>query len=396
MSLYDFSGDSSVVLIPGGSRAVYVASGQILYVSSEGGLFAVPFDLAKRKVSGGAVRVLERVGVSIISRGYSISASGVLVQRDAPGSGSVAENRLVIVDPGKGADTVRLPSARFQNMRFSPNGRSLAVDAAVSGRNGESDIYTLDLVTGTYTQLTFERDNDGPVWSPDGTRLLFDSRPQSGEGEDLFIKPADNSAPERQLTRLSTEVVTAEWLDDTLLVFSAQIVGRGWDVLVVNADSGSVPVPYLQTPANEDQPRISPDRKLIAFRSNETGVPQVWLRDFPVLQGKWNLSRGQGNAPRWSPDGRYVYFWRGAQPLDSLFRVRIDRVPTTVVQAPELVVAMDVDNIASWDLHPDGRRFIVNIPAVSGTSPTGAQGVRYLILQNWFGELRRLTAPRPE
>ncbi len=397
VSLYDFKGDSSVVLIPGGSAAVYVASGQILYVSREGGLFAVPFDLAKRKVRGGPVRVLERVGGSIISRGYSVSASGVLVQRDAPGAGSAAENRLVIVDPGKGADTVRLPAARFQSVRFSPNGRSLAVDVAVSGRNSESDIYTLDLVTGTYTQLTFERDNDGPVWSPDGTRLLFDSRPQSRDaGEDLFIKPADNSASERRLTTLSTEVVAAQWLDDTLLVFAAQIVGRGWDVLVVKADSGSVPVPYLQTPANEEQPRISPDRKLIAFRSDETGVLQLWLRDFPVLQGKWNLSRGQGNAPRWSPDGRFVYFWRGAQPLDSLFRVRIDRVPTTVVQAPELVVAMDADNLVSWDLHPDGRRFIVNVPAAAAASSAGAQGVRYLILQNWFGELRRLTAPRPE
>lgn len=152
----------------------------------------------------------------------------------------------------------------------------------------------------------------------------------------------------------------------------------------------------MQSPANEDQPSISPDRRLIAFRSNETGANQIWMRDFPVPQGKWNLSRGQGNAPLWSPDGRFVYFWRGATPLDSLFRVRIDRVPTTVVEAPELVVAMDADNLANWDLHPDGRRFITTVPAAAGASSGGAQGVRYLILQNWFGELRRLTAPRKE
>ena len=341
------------------------------------------------------MRVLERAGGSIISRGYSVSAIGVLVQRDAQGAGSVTENRLVIVDPGQGTDTVRLPSARRQSMRFSADGRSLAMEVVVTSRSNDSDIYTLDLVTGTYTQLTFEGDHDGPVWSPDGARLFFDSRVQTNPNvEDLFIKPADNSAPERRLTMIkSSELGASQWLDDTLLVFVAEVPGRGRDVFVIRADSGSAPVPYLQTPANEDQPRISPDRKLISFVSDETGQSQVWMRDFPVPQGKWNLSRGRGSAPRWSPDGRFVYFWRGAQPLDSLFRVRIDRAPSTVVQAPELVVAMDVDGLASWDLHPDGRRFIVNAPTAVGASSSGAQGVRYLILQNWFGELRRLTAP---
>lgn len=115
------------------------------------------------------------------------------------------------------------------------------------------------------------------------------------------------------------------------------------------------------------------------------------MRDFPVPPGKWNISRGPGNAARWSPDGRFVYFWKDASPLDSLFRVRIDRTPTMVVQAPELVVAMDAANLSSWDLHPDGRWFIVAVPTAVGTSSTGASAVRYFILQNWFGELRRLT-----
>jgi len=395
VALYNFKSDSSVVLIPGGSAGVYLPSGHILYVASEGGLFAVPFDLAKRKVTGGPVRVLERVGMTIISRGYSVSANGVLVQRDAQGSGTRAENHIVIMDPGKSADTVRLPAARRERMRFSTNGRSLAMEVVVSERNNATDIYTLDLVSGTYTQLTFADDNDQPVWSPDGRRLLFDMMASGGADEQLFIKPADNSAPQRQLTVLKAgEVQSAQWLDDTQLLFVADGPAQGRDVFVIKADSGSVPVPVLQTPANETEPQVSPDRRLIAFVSDETGARQVWLRDYPVPQGKWNLSRGGGVAPRWSPDGRFVYFWRGAQPLDSLFRVRIDRAPSVVVQAPELVVAMDVDNIASWDLHPDGRRFIVTVPKVVGASPAGAPATRYLILQNFFGELRRLTAAR--
>ena len=120
------------------------------------------------------------------------------------------------------------------------------------------------------------------------------------------------------------------------------------------------------------------------------------MRDYPVPQGKWNLSRGGGGQSRWSPDGRFVYFWRGRAVLDSLFRVQIDRVPAVVVHAPEPVAAMDAEGIQNWDLHPDGRRFVVAVPDAGPTATTGsAQQSRYLILQNWFGELRRLTGAKP-
>ncbi len=394
--LYDFKSDSSVVLVRGGVAPTYVPTGHLVYVGTEGGLFAVRFNLAKHAVEGEPARVLERVGASFSGRGYAVSASGVLVQRDADGAANSAENRLVIVDPGKGADTLRLPAASRRALRFSPNGRFLAMEVVVPTRGNGTDLYTLDLITGTYTQLSFEGDYDEPVWSPDGTRLLFDVQDSGARRrEDLHLKPADNSAPARRLPMGNEgELTGAQWLSDTLIVFDAEMPGRGRDIFTARPDSGSVPVPYLQSPASETQPRVSPDGRLIAFRSDEAGGNQVWLRDFPVPQGKWNVSRGNGQSPRWSPDGRYVYFWRGAQPLDSLFRVRIDRSPTIVVQAPELVLAVDSDNISSWDLHPDGRRFIISLAATGGANPNGAPAARYLILQNWFTELRRLTAPR--
>jgi serine/threonine-protein kinase len=397
VALYDFKSDSSVVLIPGGRAAVYVPTGYILYSTSDGGLFAVPFDLAQRRVQGAPVRVLERVGGRLGARGYSVSATGVLVQYDAEGAVNLTSNRLVIVDPGRGVDTVRLPPARRAYPRFSRDGRSIAMEVFAEGRNGATDIYTLDLVTGTYTQLTFEGDNDQPVWSPDGRRILFDRVATDPAGEDLFIKPADNSAPERRLTTLGSREIGAEqWIDDRTLLFDAIVPGRAADVFTVAADSGSAPAPYLQSPFNEAEPRLSPDRKLLVFTSNETGDNQVWMRDFPVPQGKWNISRGGARAPRWSPDGRFVYFWRGGAPLDTLFRARIDRTPTVVVHAPEVVAAIDAEGTQNWDLHPDGRRFIVAVAAgAPAATAAAAPQSRYLILQNWFGELRRLTVVKP-
>ena len=393
--LYDYKSDSSFVLLRGGVAPTYVPSGHIVYVGSEGGLFAVRFNLAKHRVESEPVRVLERVGASVIARGYSVSANGVLVQYDAATGASQTENLIVIVEPGKGADTLRLPPGRRFRPRFSPNGRSLALEVAVPSRGSQTDIYTLDLVTGTYTQLTFDGDNDEAVWSPDGTRLLFDKRNEAGPSqEDFFIKPADNSAPERRIPMgNASELGAAQWLDDTTIVFDAEMPERGSDIFIARPDSGSVPVPYLRSPAAEQAPHVSPDRKLIAFQSDEAGRNQVWLRDFPVPQGKWNVSRGDGLAPRWSSDGRYIYFWRGSQPLDSLFRVRVDRAPSIVVQAPEPVLAVNADNVRNWDLHPDGRRIAISVAGTFSAS-SAVQANRYLILQNWLGELKRLTAPR--
>ncbi len=401
LSIYEFSSDSSTPLLPGGRAPTYVPTGHLLYSAPEGGLFAVPFDLKRHRVTGAPARVLERVGGSVGSRGYSVSRVGVLVQYDADGSGGGTFNDLIIVNPGRGADTVRLPRARHNLPRFSRNGRAIAMEVVAESRSGSSDIFTVDLVTGTYTQLTFDGDNDEPAWSPDGKRVAFDKQvPPSGE--DLFVKPADNSGAERRVTALRAgEASLQQWIDDKTLLYTSQVAGRGSDIFTVDADSGATPVSYLQTPFAEASPRLSSDRKFVVFLSNETGINQLWMRDYPVPQGKWNLSRGDAIAPRWSPDGSAVYFWRGGAPVDTLYRVRISRTPSVAVAAPEVVVTMDMDGVANWDLHPDGRRFVAAVaatsaPAASTTGTGKAPATRHLILQNWFNELRRLTARAPK
>jgi eukaryotic-like serine/threonine-protein kinase len=399
VTVWAFDTDSFAVLLEGGRHPVYSPTGHLLYVGTDGGLFAVGFDLKQHRVTGTPVRVLERVGASAVSRGFALSASGLLLQHDAGAvAGANAPNQLLIIETEGGSDTVRVPVGAYYKPRFSADGRRIAMEVAASERNAQSDIYTTDLVTGTFTQLTFENDNDEPAWSPDGTWLAFDAAADAG-GERVCVKPADNSAAERCLdaTRTGGEVSVQQWLNDSTLLYTTVDSNQRGDIFTVTVGGNSAPRPYLQTPFNEFAPRRSPDGSLIAFESNETGSTQLWMRDYPVPKGRWNLSRAAAAAPRWSPDGRFVYFWRTttSPAQDTLFRARIERTPSIEVRDAEVVHTIDADGASNWDLHPDGKRFVVSVRGVAPAAEGGGKGAssdRYLLLQNWFSELRKLTA----
>jgi Tol biopolymer transport system component len=138
--------------------------------------------------------------------------------------------------------------------------------------------------------------------------------------------------------------------------------------------------------------QVSPDGKLAAFTANEGGTAAVWLRDFPSPQGKWRVSPPRGESPRWDPLGRYIYYWQPGD-VDTLMRVRVDRTPSIVVRAPEVMATVDVAGIVNWDLHPDGKRFVVAVvdaPTATAGDPRAVAAPRYYVVLNWFEELKRL------
>jgi serine/threonine-protein kinase len=401
ISLYDFAADTAIKLFTGARNPVYSPTGHILYSSvDEEGLFAVRFDLKTRQVIGEPFQVLERVGAGINARGFSVSANGLLLQHDALSSATGLNNLLLLYGPDATIDTLRMPPNRIVAPRLRRDGRMVAFEVVAATRGGSTDIYTLDVVTGTYTQLTFSGDNDTPAWSPDGTRIAYDAIGPGG-GEILCVMPFDNSGPSRCLAASATQdIAVEEWLDDSTIIYrSGAGAGNVTEISIIGSDSSSTPRPYLVTPFSEWDPRPSPDRRLIAYIANESGQQQLWIRDFPTPQGKWIVSRAGARAPRWSPDGSHLYFWRFGAPLDTLFRTRIDRSPSVVVREEEVVAVLDMEGTFSWDLHPDGRRFVVTVPtsaavAARGTGEATVRRDRYLLLENFFSELRRLT-PTP-
>jgi len=389
LSVFDFKSDSATALIPGALNPVYIASGHLLYAAETGGLFAVPFELGSHRMGGEPVRIVDRVATGPTRRGYSVSDDGTLVYLEGETflSALGGRTRFLVATPGGTTDTVRLPPGRRLMPRFSPDGRTLAYEFA-SGRSGDTDIHTFDLVSGTATQLTFDSDNDDPIWSPDGKRIAFTKRGAT-TGEDLYVKPADNSGAEQALLAVPGGQNPTGWpAADTILVMSTA-AGQA-DLLTYSLSSGKS-TPYLQAPWAEGNLQVSPDHKLAVFASSEAGGIDIWMRDYPVAQGKWRVSSTtRSNAPRWSPDGRYVYYWVATVTgqLDTLFRVRVDRTPSVAVRAPEVVLALDVAGIENWDLHPDGKRILVTVNEAAPASAAGAPAARYLVALNWFSELK--------
>jgi hypothetical protein len=107
------------------------------------------------------------------------------------------------------------------------------------------------------------------------------------------------------------------------------------------------------------------------------------------------LGARNGRFARWSPDGNYIYYLNRVAGIDSIFRARVDRSPTVVVRAPELVMAVDLVSAPGWDIHPDGKRLIVSVPDLPiATAPSLAGPSRFVVILNWFTQLRQLTAAK--
>jgi len=169
------------------------------------------------------------------------------------------------------------------------------------------------------------------------------------------------------------------------------------NVYMGDPTSQTPPRPYLSASWNENDLEVSPDGQLAAFISEERGIQEVYVREFPVPRNKWRLTTGLSGAPRWSRDGRYLWWTHGGggSGVDTVYRARVERTPAVKFGTPEVMHIADIDGLANWDLHPDGNRFVILVPKTErarSVSSTSEATPRYLVTLNWFDELRRKLA----
>jgi eukaryotic-like serine/threonine-protein kinase len=390
LTLLDLKSQTVTVLIAGGLHPVYVATGHVLYVTPDGALNALPFDLSTHAVTGPPVQVAAKVAFSQADRGFSVSANGTLVQRVGDPSGMFAANTLLIIMGTDGrVDTLPLPKGTRRAPRFSPDGGRLAF---VEQQATSATLHVYDLASRTDAALTFSGTATSPVWSPDGTALAYAS--DSAGTSELRVRAATNAGNETVVRRAKTTMTLTGWTRDNQLLFAQRDSTGARDLLRMKAEAGATATPYLALPFDEQSLSVSPDGAFALFSTDESAAVRVWMREFPRPSGKWLVSPRSGDVPRWSADGKHAWYWVRATPLDTLLRVTVTAGPSPSVSPPQVMATIDASGVENWDLHPDGRRFVLAIPNRTVTA-AGAVQAREQIVLRWFSVLSAKMSAKP-
>jgi eukaryotic-like serine/threonine-protein kinase len=366
-----------------GAAARYV-DGKLLFIR-EGALLAQPFDAHRLRLVGEPVRVADQVQTILSSPVFSASA-GVLAYR----SGSAAPgHRLVWFDrQGKEIGALK-PSDAGTNPRLSPDHTRVAL---TDGEGGLVNIWLIDFGRGVRSRFTFSPPAENPVWSPDSARLFYSSGPKL---QSIVEKAANGTGPE--IERLTEPGVyhypTSVSPDGRFLLYFTMpapagpgINGQTW---ALPLESGGRPVHLMGDQFSENRAVFSPDGRWIAYRSNESGRFQVYVR--PVVysgasaismgEGKWQVSTDAvgPTLPVWRRDGKELYF---LSERDIMSAVDIDAGHGSLrIGSPKPLFTNACS--CSFDVSADAQRFLVR-----GTAGAGGATPITVVL-NWQADLKR-------
>ena len=277
----------------GGYYARYVPTGHILYVH-EATLFALPFDLKRREATGTPMPVLEGLETNAGQGAaqYGVSDSGLLIYLE--GSEKVAPFPLVWVDRDGKSETLWKEPGIYGAPRLSPDGRRVAVSLQ---RGDNWDVWVYDIERDVATRITFgERYDADAVWSPDGRWIAYAGEVEGQDG--IFRKRTDGTGDAEVLLAPGAQTYPSphDWSPDGRnIVFQCSGEGGQTDIWTLPVEGGD-PEPFVKTLFREEGPAFAPDGRWIAYSSDETGRPEIFVASFPPGGGKWQVSDGGGDA----------------------------------------------------------------------------------------------------
>lgn len=340
------------------SNAEYAAPGYLFFVR-ESALLAVPFDATRLALVGEPTLVADSVIPAPTARFAPFSlAADVLAYR--PG-GWAFQTELTWIDrKGQELGTVGTAGLNFEPS-LSPDEKRVAF----SRWDTHTDIWTMDLSRNLSERLTAHPDIDfSPVWSPDGEHIVFRS---SRRGTfDLYRKASNGTATEELVVGSALAKRPHHWsADGRFLLFEASN-----DVWVLPMTGDKKPFPFLSTRFLERQPQLSPDGKWIAFTSDESGAPEVYVREFREGGKRWRVSTRGGFDPKWQRDGKELFYLEPGPPTgtshvaqSSLMAVRVTVGPVFEAGPPRACFRVRVpsqwmENVWTYAVTADGQRFL--------------------------------------
>jgi len=357
------------------ANAAYAAPGYLLYYRDKT-LLAQPFDLKGFALTGEATVILPDVQfLPQVKRAvFAVSDQGLLLAQ----SGSEASlSQLMWFDrKGNAVGTVGKPEV-YGNVFLSPNGRAVATDKTdMSSLN--IDVWTYELQSDSAKRFTFDPGIDAvPIWSPDATRVVFSSNRQIYFG--LYVKNSDGASDEKNIVQDEAGNFPSDWSRDGKYILYC----RGSDVgLLTFAELKSSL--FLKAPSVLRNAQFSPDGKWVAYASNESGKWEIYVTSFPEARGKWQVSTGGGEQPRWRGDGKELFYLS----LDGKMMAAPVTTGTHFDSGTPLVLFQStprqpvlVYDLFVYDVSRDGQRFLIN------TQVKQADTAPMSVILNWPAKL---------
>ena len=375
-------------LLQGASQAQYVPTGHLVYVAG-GALWAVAFD-ARRVESIGTPTVVVP-SVVMLATGtaeFDVARDGTLVYV-AHGGADDRPRTLVWVDRTGRETPIDAPPRAYANVRLSPDGMRVAVQI----EDQDQDIWVLDLARDTLTRVTTDPGQDEtPVWTPDGRRIIFTSQTGGTLGS-LFWQAADGTGVAEPLIASETIQRASSVLPDGSRLLFSQPTG----LMALSLDNKRSVVPLMPIgSAPVGGGVVSPDGRWLAYVTPVAGAPQIFVSAFADPGGaRSQLTPSGGSQPRWSADGRELFY----TSLDgSLMSVPVSSGPAFSWGTPMKLFANNfyvgrglVSRGGIYDVSPDGRRFLM-LKTV-GDPGELAEPATVVVVKNWGEELKRLVPP---
>jgi Tol biopolymer transport system component len=364
------------------SRMTFAQPDYLLFVE-DGTLLAQRFDLTRLRFIGEPAPIADKLAYfrTLGNGSFSVSSNGVLAYQ-----GTADPLALTWYDRRGTATDSGWPTQSFGSLRFSPDAQRIAVDVA-SPRIGTSDIWIYEVARGAPIRLTTDLTNEsGPVWSPDGRRILF--RWERGGSPNLYARTI-GSGTEELLVSDPSPLSTEDWSrDGQWIVYVRNTRQTATDLWLRPTGGDEKPRPFAATRFEEWSARFSPDSRWVAFVSTESGSPEVYVSPVNASGDRTRISIGGGTTPRWRGDGRELFY---ASPDNrSIMSVSVTPSPRTFIAGVPsrlfsigAAAARDRARSTAYDVSPDGRRFLISVPA---GEPSAS---RVTVVLNWIAAMKK-------
>jgi len=349
--------------------------GSLLF-TRQGVLVAQPFDATSLKFAGDPVPLGDQPAVAPGGAAYdagrriSASTNGSLAYYLAP----AADVNVQWIDlTGRTIGSLDVPSGRYSTVAIAPDGNKAVLVRPASQTS--SDLWIADLTRSSAIPFAAGAHRlPMPIWSPDSTRIIFSTESSGSFG--LAEKSVVTGSAERPIFRSDTTIYARHWSTELGIIVNRIDPGTKWNIYRLKASDSAAPEPLVTGPSIDLGGWPSPDRRWLAYLSDEAGRLDLYLQSLPA--GQKTQVAPAVHQYWWTPDGKAILYTTRAQ---TLWRVDVDMRGPSPRIAPPIQLASLPSTLVYLDLAPDGRRFLALVPERTGLGTVA-------IVQSWQSGLR--------